>query len=374
MSDTSSSLDSGFLKNVKGSLSLVQNFYIEFFGTLIPGLFGIVCLVSLAMWCCHVLGVDIKTTVEPIVGKVGGMVVLTLLLFLLTVAYIIGAVAYRRSPKIPDAISSYRQWLMTQSSSASDEVGRMSVPFDFSSVTPSGIIERVCFWFNRGEWLLRRAGSCIDYPYPLMRKYLYCRGLKHLAEYVPWCAGSGGAAFRETFRKGVCSKTYINLIKQRLRSAGHESLIMDMIRNECHIRMLCSLWYILAFVIRVSIIAVIGVTLLLYCKFTEAIPLAVFFREMTGSIVVIITGLGMLSYCRYSTERGLHYVRTREVTMILESAWILDNVDFKGRLYVKLENGRALFQDIKDQAMAFKESHCSNCKYCRQCHGDETAV
>ena len=118
----------------------------------------------------------------------------------------------------------------------------------------------------------------------------------------------------------------------------------------------------------------IGVTLLLYCKFTEAIPLAVFFREMTGSIVVIITGLGMLSYCRYSTERGLHYVRTREVTMILESAWILDNVDFKGRLYVKLENGRALFQDIKDQAMAFRESHCSNCKYCRQCHGDETAV
>ena len=152
MSDTSSSLDSGFLKNVKGALSLVQNSYIEFFGTLIPVLFGIVCLSSLAMWCCHVLGVDVKTIVGPVVGKVGGMVVLTLLLFLLTVAYIIGAVAYRRSPKDPDAISSYRQWIMTQSSSASDKVGRMSVPFDFSRVTPSGMIERICFWFNRGDW------------------------------------------------------------------------------------------------------------------------------------------------------------------------------------------------------------------------------
>lgn len=373
MSDISDSLDSGFLKNVRGSLSLVQNFYVEFFGTLVPGLFGIVCLSCLAVWCCCVLGVDCPEALDRFLGK-GGMNVLAITLLVLTVAYIIGAVAYRRSPKVPDAISSYRQWIMTRSSSASDEVGRMSVPFDFSQVTPSGMIERICFWFNRGEWLLRRSGSCIDYPYPLMRKYLYCRGLKHLAEYVPWCAGSGGSAFKETFRKGVCSKTYINLIKQRLRSAGHESLIMDVIRNECHIRMLCSLWYILTFITRVSIISVFVVGLLSYCKFSGEVLSNDCFREMVGPFVSMIAGLAMVSYCRYSTERGLHYVRTREVTMILESAWIMDNVDFKGRLYTKLENGDALFQDIKNQAKAFRESHCSNCKYCRQCYGEETAV
>ena len=67
-------------------------------------------------------------------------------------------------------------------------------------------------------------------------------------------------------------------------------------------------------------------------------------------------------------------MRTREVAMILESAWIMDNIDFKGRLCVKREDGKPLFQDIKDIATGFKESHCAICKYYRLCYNAELKV
>lgn len=367
MSDKNDTNNGGLFKDVRESLSLVQNFYIEFFGTLVPGLLGGICLFLLSVWFIDVLDVNIgglKEVAKLLLAETDIMTGIFKVAVFLVISYIIGAVAYRRSPKVPDAVSSYRQWGQTRNSSASDEVARMSVPFDFSLIAPKGILNWLSFWFNRGEWLLRRAGSSIDYPYPLMRKYLYCRGLKHLAEYVPWCAGSGGAAFKESFKKGVCSKTYINFIKQRLRSAGHENLILDMVRNECHIRMLCSVWYILSFIVRVAfLLMTVAAAFLVYDGG------AVKLYDMFSRFVPVVLCVGLLSYCRYSSERGIHYVRTREISMVLEDVWIMDNVDFKNRDGVRLRSGDALFSDLKKQSEEFKQMHCSVCKYWKQCHG-----
>ena len=419
MSNGTDSIGGGLLGGLKGSLSLVQNFYIEFFGTLIPGVIAVVCISMLGLGISHLACVDasvIKEFLRIAFCTVGGVVTF------LVISYVVGAIAYRRSPKTPDTIASYSQWRLTRSGSASDEVGRMSVTFDESKAIPSSLIERIRFLIDREHWILRKAGSSIDFPYPLMRKYLCCRGLNHLADYVPWCAGSGGSAFKENFQKGVCSKVYVNIIKQRVRNSGNENLIMDMIRNECHIRMLCSLWYIFTFVFRVLLLSFVAV----FCWKTAECATSLMNRkpatvksceaslktdavetmtvnshirntaengwgfeqktevvqthvpsespESAAAMFLALTfaGIVLVFHCRRNIERGLHYVRTREVTMILESAWIMDNVDFARRPCIKLQNGRALFQDIKDQAMAFRESHCSNCKCCRQCHGDET--
>lgn len=411
-------VNGGLLGGLKGSLSVVQNFYIEFFGTLIPGIVAVVCVLMLGLGISYVVSVDvgtIKECIRIVFSTFGGVAAF------LVISYVMGAIVFRRSPKTPDTIASYSQWRLTRSGSAADEVGRMSVAFDPSRAIPSGFLERVKFWLDREHWILRKAGSSIDFPYPLMRKYLCCRGLEHLADYVPWCAGSGGLAFKENFQKGICSKVYVNIIKQRLRNSGHENLIMDMVRNECHIRMLCSLWYIFTFVFRMLLISFVCVfcwkasELLVYsidksgkleqcervCMKTNLFdglvakslaqvsidreliygnkldiskkqhPLKISVSDVVIFHIVLLIGIVLVFYCRRNIERGLHYVRTREVTMILESAWIMDNIDFKGRLCAKREDGKSLFQDIKDLAVRFRESHCAICKYCKLCYVDE---
>ena len=402
--------------NVKGSLSLVQNFYIEFFGTLIPGIVAVGCVFLLGLGFCYFVIPEvelIREIIRILFCTVGGMA------FFLTISYVMGAIAYRRTPKQPDAISSYRQWYVTARGSSRDEVGRLSVSFSNPRVVPSGLFEWLCFWFDRYHWILRKAGSSIDYPYPLMRKYLCCRGLKHLADYVPWCSGSGGAAFKEEFAKGVCSKTYVNVIKQRLRGAGHANLVLDMVRNECHIRMLGSLWYVLTFVFRMLIcsLAVAAVVTFVQCRgsacaSTSGIEVLtdhkatnivetlekVTCRNVTideknltvSGITVNISHEGGMSrvawfygivavslvivfYCRHSIEFGFHYVRTREVAMLLESAWILDNVNYGDQIGIKVGTSTPLFGDIKKQAEQFRLRHCECdvCKYANECYGGQ---
>ena len=59
MSDKNDTNNGGLFKDVRESLSLVQNFYIEFFGTLVPGLLGGICLFLLSVWFIDVLDVNI---------------------------------------------------------------------------------------------------------------------------------------------------------------------------------------------------------------------------------------------------------------------------------------------------------------------------
>lgn len=434
MDDT---LNNSLVGNVKGSLALVQNFYIEFFGTFIPGTVGVSSMFLLALGFCYCLHPDIvfiRNVVEIAFSSVGGV------LAFLTSSYVVGAIAYRRTPKVLDTISSYLQWVLTRNGATSDEVGRMSVSFDSSQSIPKDFFARLSFHRNRSQWILRKAGSSIDYPYPLLRKYLCCRGLNHLAAYVPWCAGSGGLPFKEAFGKGICSKMHINVIKQRLRSVGHENLIMDMVRNECHIRMLCSLWHILTFIYLTLIPSVILMLILaLACRLNllsigsqsqaevqKPTQIAKIARECTCSILLhwmnamsvgdilsvvvgrerfansfpspmntgttnkkyagdegdiklwfflssMIVGGVLIFFCRHSIERVFHYMRTREVTMILESAWIMDNVDFGNRIGVKQLGGTPLFSDVKAQAEGFMQTHCKKCKYYGRCYAEISA-
>lgn len=405
----SENTDKGLFGNLRGSLSLVQNFYIEFFGTLVPGIVAVLCVFFLMLGFCYFILHDgnlVREVIRLSFSTVGGMT------FFLMIAYVTGAIVYRITPKTPDTISSHRQWRLTKNGSARDEVGRLSVVFDPDHAIPHGPLEHLKFWFDREHWILRKAGSSIDYPYPLMRKYLCCRGLKHLADYVPWCAGSGGSAFKEDFSKGVCSKTYVNIIKQRLRSSGHTNLILDMVRNECHIRMLCSLWYIFTFVFRMLLVSFLVATVITLSvsscsdrgipvmrqeifsatKVSETavckIPLTKTFTATqkcqglekgdVGSEVrtpvwcfsLLCLASILVFFCRRSIEQGIHYVRTREVVMILESAWLMDNVDYGGQPGVQLQSCSALFRDFREQANQFRESHCRSdvCKFWEMCY------
>ena len=233
---------------LKGSLSILQEFYLEFFGTLIPGILAVTATILLGMGFYYCVTGDmalIRGFCEILCKSFGGVVVF------LTISYMMGAIAYRRNPKIPDAISAYTQWKAAEACQFKEASERLSVRFDKRSIRPQCICDWLMFVVNRAKWIFDHANESIDYPYPLMRRYLLCRGLYKQAEYVPWCAGA------EDGSNGMCSKHYANIIKQRIRNSGRANLIRDMVRNESHVRMLGSHWYILTFVERLIVIAFI---------------------------------------------------------------------------------------------------------------------
>lgn len=81
------------------------------------------------------------------------------------------------------------------------------------------------------------------------------------------------------------------------------------------------------------------------------------FKDMVGFDVYLTTHavwFFLIWYCRRNIEKGLHYVRTREVVMILEAANILETVDVG--VYGEL------FKNIRDDAKRFENAVCVNCK------------
>lgn len=394
---------------IKGSLSIIQEFYIEFFGTLIPGIVAVATsfVLGIGFYYCFTDDMYFVRAASEVVFKSFGGVIL-----FLSISYMIGAISYRRNPKTPDVISAYRQWCATSHGASAEEIGRLSVMFNRDIVSKRGVLGWFWYRFNRADWILKHAGGNIDYPYPHMRRYLLCRGLAHLADYVPWCAGIGRRQKDIAFEKGVCSKNYVNIIKQCIRNSGRGNLMLDMLRNECHIRMLNSFWYILAFIQRMVSLAfvlvpvfvafkvfVIGypetagfapdrvvssfdwhrfpfVNGILNCfpislmetRLGVVIPTAAtdLFVRCCWLLFLLAVAFALVKYCRNSIELGFHYVRTREVVMILQSAWILDNVENGGDA-VRLRGVRSIFDDIRADAGRFEESICATCKDCKKC-------
>lgn len=379
-------------RHLKGSLSILQEFYLEFFGTLIPGILAVTATILLGMgfyYCVTGDVVLISAFCEALCKSFVGVVVF------LTISYMMGAIAYRRNPKIPDAISAYTQWKAAEACQFKETSERLSVGFDKKNIRPRCICDWVMFGVNRARWIFEHANENIDYPYPLMRRYLLCRGLSHLAVYVPWCAGA------ECGSNGMCSKHYTNIIKQRIRNSGRANLIIDMVRNESHVRMLGSHWYILTFVERLIVVAFILAIACFLVKFCIIGPnllgagaAELSLPEMLKSIIngvsvaetrvdaptriailrygwlflSLILAFSLIKYCRRVIELGFHYVRTREVVMILEDAWMIDNVDPNGDSQKGDKSGTSMFSSLKDASSEFEEKWCKKCRFYNSCY------
>lgn len=343
---------SGTTDLIDKTLSILQEFYIEFFGTLLPGLVAIGCLSALAGGLYFLLVRDWAKLHAVLLPLEWCPTLATM--FLLFVAYMSGAIAYRREPKGPDAVSSMRQWRQTKGR----EKRRLSVQF-IGVWKPQNWRERIWSWLNYSRWIRDLANKKkvdIDFPYPQLRKFLMTRHLFDLAKYVSWCKAASLDEPPENWDKlgkESCSKHFINTFKHCIRISGRASLISDMTRNECHIRMLCSFWYILTFVLYVTMVCILAGIVVGCCKWFGVER----FNDIIGFAVYLISHavwFFLVWYCRRNIEKGLHYVRTREVVMILEAANILETVD--AEVYGEL------FRNIRDDAKRFHEVACVNCK------------
>lgn len=357
------------IDGVEKGLSIIQEFYTEFFGTFIPGFIAVASMLLIGMGVIFLLLGQM-----PVASGLGDIKIcfsLIIILFILCISYMTGAIIYRRAPKLPDAIASYRQW---RESTTIKSRSRLSVEFKNDPLSFHNVGEYIASFMNRPEWIRAHAGLDIDYPYPHLRRYLFRRGLTHLANYVSWCDGPEMDSRRkESAERGGRTKHYVNVIKQRLRMIGPPGVVLDLLRNECHIRMLNSLWYVLKFL---RTILVAGVILSIGCFVAWSVAghnVSLTFENEYARTLYSAAGFTVLWALvwklKVNIEKGFHYVRNREIVMILEGAYWMDfstqnRQGSKGRKLI------APFNDIKKVGLQFGKRVCRKCKYKKHCFGN----
>ncbi len=159
----------------------------------------------------------------------------------------------------------------------------------------------------------------VQFPYLFLYEYLDDRGLKHLARLVPW---RGSEPATHTYR----TKMFVNQLKIRLQFEVPDKC-GDIVRNEAHVRMMSSVWYVASALERVAQVAgsltAIGV-------FTSVIHhRGLPWTEIVGTlpwteVVTLLSISGGLYYVaaktQWTIERFFHYQRVREVVYVLETA------------------------------------------------------
>ncbi len=164
----------------------------------------------------------------------------------------------------------------------------------------------------------------VEYPYIYLGDYLKKRGLDYLLIFVNW-------EENKSFR----SKTYINILKMRLMFNQSER-IGNIIRNEAHIRLASTAWYVAKILLVLSdigfIICIIG--LFAYLNLShEFLSVFVYFNVFAGPALVYFIS----HYSIRSIEKFFLYQRLREIVYVLETAYTAFNntPNFPGKPFSK---------------------------------------
>lgn len=358
--------------------ALLQSFYSEFFGTFIPGFIAVVsvmsvCLVAAIYWGFVENIKGIEDFVTAIIKKQTSIQLLSSWLILGVVcafSYAVGAIIYRRAPKIPDAMASYRQWKNT------DDAGKRTLAVDFARLAKDG--DTSVGWagwpFWRGDAIRQKFGKQMDYPYPHLRQYLATRGHHCLLKFVPWCYDLRNKSEPETLER---SKTKINIIKQLVISEGRSALSRDLVRNESHIRLLSSLWYILRFLQEIFVLFIVLELILVirYILLGLSVSAAPFMIKWTipssvnmlpmVPLAVFIVSLFFVWFLKRNIVICFHYVRTREIVMALHAAEIV----YQDALQNKKKSVLNLFEKFIDHNEKFQNKYCQKCVQNTICGG-----
>ncbi len=283
----------------------VQDYWVDFLGGLLPGtLFIVAALFSLAppfYLLLTTITSDYDRSISMLISRVlrategtPSMVWLVVASVLTALAYVIGHIFYRRDPKDPNKCSLkylVKQWKKENPTKQCTEDVMKN--------------EFACFPEDECE-----------FPYMYFNDYLKHRGLMHLSPFVKW---------KEN--QGYRTKNYINLLKIRLRFL-YPDRIRNIIRNEAHVRLASSVWYVAGAVRWCAILglAIVFSAFLLYLA-------SLFYNQASGATNEYIAryagaigGVALMLfgswYLRTRVESFLHYQRQREVVHVLETAWV----------------------------------------------------
>lgn len=229
--------------------------------------------------------------------------------FALILSYVIGHLFYRRDPKIPDRASFQ---LITRKP-------------DKEEVKSDGGLEE----WSRKNFGCTSVKEC-EFPYPYLDKYLEKRGHGHLLPLISWKG-------KERFRR---SKTHINVLKMRL-FFHFPTKCRQIIRNEAHVRLATSMWYVGRTLYRLCAASVTTCTIALLialCRSgfeTQWEALTWYLPSLIGPTIIFM----LAYYCRHATEKFMHYQRLREAFYVLELAYIASLM--KPEILEDLKSGNA---------------------------------
>jgi len=239
------------LDNVRFSF---QDFFVEFLGGLVPGvLFLLGGFLSLAHPLDSLVSEQVRlpgTLAKEMLAttlKTPSIIWLILSMMAILVAYVLGQLFYRQEPKKPDQRSLRRITKGIVLTPDSSTVGLMDVLREIRALY-------LRMWGYKVERLtkaqyndrLREDYGCTiedcDFPYLHLKAYLRKRGHKHLLPLVRWDPMLPKEKGREQ-HADYRSKTYINLLKIRLHY-HHPKKCGAIVRNEGHVRLASSTWYV----------------------------------------------------------------------------------------------------------------------------------
>lgn len=299
--------------------SVWAEFYIEFLGSLVPGLFAlilslIVLGLSLFVLCRSLQpGSAIATFPQSFDFGLGAYGVTGILL---VVAYVLGSIFYRQDPKLPDWKSASRVY----GNVAAGERERLAV--QPTSQVPEG--------HNRID------PNDAQFPYFFLYEYLKGRGLDHLAECVPW---KGKEPDSWKYR----TKMFINQIKIRLQFLVPERC-KDIVRNEAHVRLATSVWYATRWIMGVCALGIVILAGAL-CR----VPTTGFDHFLSAAICADILILVFGFFLKRQIENFIHYLRVREIFHVLETAHFatLNGIDLHREDFDPRRKGKPANQPVE---------------------------
>ena len=285
-------------KNNKNSL--LAEFYIEFLGSLVPGLFAlIITVLSLAPALIVFCTTPEEEQLLSIPSNFNfGLGAYGLTGFLLIVAYVLGSIFYRQDPKKPDWKSAIRVYKKEND----DEKNRLAVQ-------PRNKLENEKFLFFFKRTNIKQSDA--QFPYYFLHEYLVGRGLGHLAYLVPWQG-------REKDTWNYRTKMYINQMKIRLQFLVPEKC-KEIVRNEAHVRLATSVWYASQWIIWVCCV---GFALVVAAYFKKKHPEITFIYASAACSNIFFALLAF--YIRNHIVKFIHYLRVREVVYVLETAYFAE--------------------------------------------------
>jgi hypothetical protein len=294
----------------------VEEFLVDFLGGLIPGVLFFAAAAVVAFPVMHaVLRQEGRTNHPDLEGAALATIAATkdtpnalwfaLLVVVLLVSYVVGHLFYRHDPNGPDR-RSFR-WLARRRQYRDTDL----------SIQP---IKRwlwlvFCPWKLDRKEALREELACenweeCQFPYPHYDEYLRKRGLNHL---LPWAVWTSEPAHR--------TKNYINRLKILLRQR-HPDKCASIVRNEAHVRLATSTWYVsgILLVLSVAGLASLFILAIVSVRSHANLLLAVMLGEYLPALSCCLAVLLFALYARISIAQFLHYQRMREVYYVLETA------------------------------------------------------
>ena len=279
--------------------SFLSDFYIDFMGSLVPGLFTIVLAAAAIIWSAQVLCASIDMCTAPIspelsttVPSLGDLAKINIEPYgvtwvMLVIAYVLGSIFYRQDPKVPDHISAQ----LAYKHAAPEDRKRLAVQPTSSVAEAKGINPHDC-----------------QFPYFFLYEYLNGRGLTHLAKLIPW---KGDEPDTWKYR----TKMFINLIKIRLQFILPDKC-KDIVRNEAQVRLATSVWYSTRWLMIACTVAIASVFVAVVVSFFS---LSVFTNTFFSVLVFDVSVFILACYIKRKVEKFIHYLRVREIVYVLET-------------------------------------------------------